>query len=173
MTGVELLYGSKQNKKTTKICLKIKTKFINGFIFAELFCFFLYISLFNQNFHKSKADSQEKTMNVHNKKVNFSAAIRVQLKVLSFQPLLTVTNWKHASYPWGLVAAEEDFCPAGCCLSHVTGEGSARLEVKLSRDQRVPLVSVVSVLSPSLRENMPDSSHPVTFILQVRVRSDL
>lgn len=47
-------------------------------------------------------------------------------------------------------------------LSHVTGEGRAQLEVRLSRDQPVPLVSVLSVLSQSLQENMPDLSHHVT-----------
>lgn len=47
-------------------------------------------------------------------------------------------------------------------LSHVTGEGRAQLEVRLSRDQPVPLDSVLSVLSQSLQENMPDLSHHVT-----------
>lgn len=40
------------------------------------------------------------------------------------------------------VAEEESLFPADCCVSHVTGEGRAQLEVRLSRDRPVPLVSV-------------------------------
>lgn len=69
------------------------------------------------------------------------------------------------------MAEEESLFPAGCCLSHVTGEGRAQLDVRLSRDQPVPLVSVLSRLSQSLQENMLDLSHHVTAELQVMVES--
>lgn len=76
--------------------------------------------------------------------------------------------------PYDVCAAEEEsLFPAGCCLSRVTGESRAQLDVRLSRDQPVPLVSVLSGLSRSLRENMLDLSHHVTAELRVTVESAL
>lgn len=66
------------------------------------------------------------------------------------------------------MAEEDSLFPAGCYSSHVTGEGGVQLDVRLSRDQPVPLVSVFSGLSQTLQENMLDFSHHVTAELQVR-----
>lgn len=71
------------------------------------------------------------------------------------------------------VAEDESVFPAGCCLSHVTREGRAQLDVRLSRDQPVPLVSVLSELSQSLQENVLDLFHHVTAEPQVMVGSAL
>lgn len=72
------------------------------------------------------------------------------------------------------VAEEERRCPTGCCLTNVTGEGRAQLDVRLSRDQPVPLVSVSTLLSQSLQgKKMLDWSDHVTAELQVMVESAL
>lgn len=71
------------------------------------------------------------------------------------------------------MAEGESLLPAGCCLSHVTGEGRAQLDMRLSRDRPVLLVSVLSGLSQSLQRNMLDLSHHVTAELQVMVESAL
>ncbi|KAK5889175.1 hypothetical protein CesoFtcFv8_015202 [Champsocephalus esox] len=71
------------------------------------------------------------------------------------------------------VAEEESLFPADCCVSHVTGESRAQLEVRLSRDRPVPLVSVESGLSQSLQENMLGLSHRVIAELPVMVESAL
>ena len=56
-------------------------------------------------------------------------------------------------FQWVVCVAEgESLFSVGCCLSHVTGEGNAQLDVSLSRDQPVPLVSVLSGLPKSLQE---------------------
>lgn len=64
---------------------------------------------------------------------------------------------------------QENESPAGLYLSHVTGEGRAQLDVRLNRDQSVPLVSVLSGLLQSLQEDMLDLSHHVTAVRQVMV----
>ncbi len=69
------------------------------------------------------------------------------------------------------VAEEQSPFPAGCCLSHVIGEGRAQLDVRLSREQPVPLVNVLSGLSQSLQESMLDLFYHVTAELQVIVES--
>lgn len=79
------------------------------------------------------------------------------------------SNREKDRYPNEVCVAEEDrLFPAGCCLSHVTGEGGVQLDVRLSREQPVPLVSVFSGLSQTLQENMLDFTHHVTAELQVR-----
>ena len=65
------------------------------------------------------------------------------------------------------MAEEEDVFPAGYCLSQVTGEGRTELGVRLSRVQPVPLVSVLSVLSQSLQDDMLYLSCHITIKLQV------
>lgn len=101
-----------------------------------------------------------------------------------FKPL----NWGHSwgtnvNRLWGFMlrdsrgsiclAEEKSSFPASWCLPHVTGEGRAQLEVRLSRNQPLPLVSVLSVLSQGLQENMLDLSHHVTAKLDVAVESAL
>lgn len=66
------------------------------------------------------------------------------------------------------MAEDDSQFPGGCCLSNVTEEGGVQWDVRLSRDQPVPLVSVLSQLSQTLQENMLDFPHHVTAELQVR-----